>query len=79
MEVLKMYFATAGGGCAAFCGGSPVKLPGFETVFEIFVHALKSTSEKRPVSFQYREVTVDFSIQYSASHKKNSKMYLLYK
>ena len=53
MEVLKMYFATAGGGCAALCGGSPAKLPGFETVFEIFVHALKSTSEKRPVSFQY--------------------------
>jgi hypothetical protein len=35
-----MYFATAGGGCAAICDGSPVKLPGFETSFEIFVQYL---------------------------------------
>jgi hypothetical protein len=41
-----MYFVTAGGGCAALCGGSPAKLPGFGTVSKIFVHALKSTSEK---------------------------------
>ena len=41
-----MDFATAGGGCAAKCGGSPVKLPGFETSFEIFVHVLISTSEE---------------------------------
>ena len=34
-----MYSATAVGGCAALCGGSPAKLPGFETYFEIFVHA----------------------------------------
>ena len=40
-----MYLATAGGGCAAICGGSPVKLPGFETSFEIFVQYLYSTSE----------------------------------
>jgi hypothetical protein len=41
-----MCFAIAGGGCAALCGGSPVKLPGFETFFEIFVQALISTFEK---------------------------------
>jgi hypothetical protein len=35
-----MNLATAGGGCAAICGGSPVKLPGFETYFEIFVQYL---------------------------------------
>ena len=46
MEVQKTYFATAGGGRAALCGGSPAKLPGFETYFEIFAHDLKSTSEK---------------------------------
>jgi hypothetical protein len=34
-----MCFAIAG-------GGSPVKLPGFETFFEIFVQALISTFEK---------------------------------
>ena len=43
---LENVFATAGGGCAALCGGSPAKLPGFEMSFEIFVNALKSTSEK---------------------------------
>ena len=40
-----MYFATAGGGCAAISGGSPVKLPGFEMSFEIFIQYLYSTSE----------------------------------
>ena len=40
-----MNLATAGGGCAAICGGSPAKLPGFETSFEIFVQYLYSTSE----------------------------------
>ena len=57
-----MYLATAGGGCAAICGGSPVKLPGFETSFEIFVRYLQSTSEL------YLKVTIDFSIQLSELH-----------
>jgi hypothetical protein len=41
-----MYFATVVGGCAALCGGSPAKLPGFGKVSKIFVHALKSTFDK---------------------------------
>ena len=32
-----MDFITACGGCASVSGGSPTKLPGFETSFEIFV------------------------------------------
>ena len=32
-----MCIATACGGCAALCGGSPTKLSGFGTVSEIFV------------------------------------------
>ena len=32
-----MYFATACGGYASVCGGSPAKLPGFGMVSEIFV------------------------------------------
>ena len=35
-----MNLATAGGGCAAISGGSPAKMPGFETSFEFFVQYL---------------------------------------
>jgi hypothetical protein len=33
----KFDFATACGGCAIVCGGSPVKILGFRMVSEIFV------------------------------------------